>query len=235
MAVLSCIIGSLVFILFIFIAYSKDLVDTRDIKDDVLGAQSDLQEKEAELLRLKQELRENNEFLVDKKVPSPDELLRRKQESEELTRRLAELGAERERLLEMIANLESKNRDRSAELDDLKKKAAMLSASRTVAVTVRKQSQKGLETPIYVECRLNEAMIWPAAVAIPVLEDGVKDATFEEWLTASGLEVPSKYVIFLIRTDGVSVFDKLRRLSEASGWAVGYEPVLDEWELFFGG
>lgn len=56
MAVLSCIIGALPFLLFIFIGHSKDLVHTSEIKKDMLGSKTDLEEKEAELKR-------RNEFL----------------------------------------------------------------------------------------------------------------------------------------------------------------------------
>ena len=230
MAVLSCIIGALAFLLFIFIAHSKDLVDTSEIKKEILGSKSQVELTEAELERLKEQLRKDNEFLADKEIP---EMRDRSAELADLERRLAELMQEKERLQLLLAKREEPDRERRSELDDLLRKAAMLKASRSVVAEVKHAKSSDLSKPIYIECRANEAVVWPVGTVVAIAQGELDAASFEDWLSAGGVSVPSNYVIFLIRPSGIATFDVLRDLSEKSGFKVGYEPVLDEWELFF--
>ncbi len=230
MAVLSCIIGSLAFILFIFIAHSKDLVDTSAIEKEILGSKSQVELKEAELLRLEEQLQKDSEFLADKEIPEMKDL---SAELAELQRRLAQLEREKERLQTLLARREKPDEKRLSELDDLRKKAAMLKASRSVVAEVRHSQAPGLSKPIYVECRENEAVVWPVGTVVAMAQGELDAASFEDWLSSSGVKAPGNYVVFLIRPSGIATFDVLRDLSEMSGFKVGYEPILEQWELFF--
>jgi len=230
MAVLSCIIGSLAFVLFIFIAHSKDLVNTPQIEKEILGSKRQVDLKEAELLRLKEQLRKDSEFLIDKEIP---EINDHSAELADLAQRLAELEREKERLKTLLARREKPDRERLSELDDLRKKAAMLKASRSVVAEVKRAQAPGLLDPIYVECRENEAVVWPIGTVVTMAKRELDAASFEDWLSSADVDLPGNYVIFLIRPSGIATFDALRDLSEKSGFKVGYEPVLNEWELFF--
>ncbi len=231
MAVLSCIIGALAFLLFIFIAHSKDLVDTSEIEKEILGSKSQVELTEAELKRLKEQLQKDNEFLIDKDISKMED---RDTKLEDLERLLAELEREKERLQLLLARREEPDRERQLELDDLRKKAIMLKASRSVVAKVKHEKPPGgLAKPIYIECREKEVVVWPVGTVVAMAQSGLDAASFENWLSAVGVSFPGKYVIFLIRPSGIATFDVLRGLSEKSGFKVGYEPVLDEWELFF--
>lgn len=230
MAVLSCIIGSLAFVLFLFIAHSKDLVDTTQIEKEILGSKSQTELKKEELLRLEEQLQRDSEFLADKEIP---EMKDRSEELAELQRRLAELELERKRVKTLLAQREKPDQDRRSELDDLRKKAAMLKASRSVLAEVKHSQAPGLSKPIYVECRENEAIVWPAGTVIAMAQEQPEVASFEDWLSTAGVKAQGDYFVFLIRPSGIATFDVLRDLSEKSGFKVGYEPMLEDWELFF--
>ncbi|MBN2209171.1 MAG: hypothetical protein JW759_07735 [Candidatus Coatesbacteria bacterium] len=233
MAVLSCIIGALSFVLFIFIAHSKELVDTSEIKKDIFGSKRQVELKEAELLRLKEQLERDNRYLSDRQMPQPSDQRDVKAELADLEQQLAELEREKERLQTLLATREKPDEARRSELDDLRRKAAMLKASRSVVAEVRHAQAPGLAKPIYVECRANEAVVWPVGRVVAMAHGALGGVSFQDWLSAAGVESPGDYVVFLIRPSGIATFDALRGLSEKSGFKVGYEPVLEEWELFF--
>jgi len=230
MAVLSCIIGSLAFVLFIFIAHSKDLVDTSAIEKEILGSQEQVELREAELLRLEEQLQKDSEFLAHKEIP---EIKDRSAELADLEQRLAELEREKERLRALLARREKPDEKRLSELDDLRRKAAMLKASRSVVAEVKHTQAPDLSKPIYVECRENEAVVWPVGTVVAMAESELDAASFADWLSAADVKPPADYVVFLIRPSGIATFDVLRDLSEKSGFKVGYEPILEQWELFF--
>lgn len=234
MAVLSCIIGALAFILFIFIAHSKDLVDSSEIEKDILGAQDSLKDKEAEFKRLTELLEEQRESLADKQMPPPEELESQKDKLAQLKSEVPDLASENKRLETVFAKLDRANREQAIELETLRKKASMLKASRSVIATINKDTKSGPSGPLFVECGASGATIWPNGVVAGVSQEGPEQASFAEWLSNAGAEVSDKYVVFLVRPEGIATFDRLRKLSEAEGWQVGYEPVLPEWEIFFG-
>jgi len=233
MAVLSCIIGALSFVLFIFIAHTKELVNTSDIEKNILGSKRQVELKEAELLQLKEQLERDNQFLADKQIPPAEDRGDVEAKLAELDRQLLEREREKERLQTLLATREEADEKRLSELDDLRRKAAMLKASRSVVAEVKHTQAPGLAKPIYVECRANEAVVWPVGRVVAMAHGAPNAASFEDWLSAAGVERPGDYVVFLIRPSGIATFDALRGLSEKSGFKVGYEPVLEEWELFF--
>ncbi|HUT02318.1 MAG TPA: hypothetical protein VM163_00305 [bacterium] len=234
MAVLTCTIGSLVFLLFIFIAHSKDLVDTSKIENDILGSRSQLATKQKELKQLKEQIATDRHFLAEQAIPLPKEQVQQQTKLEELERLLVELERRKEHLQVLLARRKQPDQKLISELKDLRTKAAMLKASRSVLTTVKHPSESAtLPKPVYIECRADEAVIWPAGKVVPMTDKELRASSFEAWLSAAGVNAPGNYVVLLVRPSGIATFDKLRELSESSGLKVGYEPVLKEWEVFF--
>ncbi len=234
MAVLACTIGALAFLLFVFIAHSKDLVDASKIKNDILGSRSQLTTKQKELKQLKEQIAQDRRFLAEKAIPLPKEQVQQQTKLEELERLLVELERSKEHLQVLLARRKQPDQKLTSELEDLRTKAAMLKASRSVLATVKHSSESAtLPKPVYIECCANEAVIWPAGKAVPMTDKELRASSLEAWLSTAGIKAPGNYVVLLVRPSGIATFDKLRELSESSGCKVGYEPVLEEWEFFF--
>ena len=98
---------------------------------------------------------------------------------------------------------------------------------------VERLAPQGQSRPLYVECREKEAVVWPEGTVVEAVSGELEAGSFKEWLLSAGVNYPGDHVIFLIRPSGIATFDVLRDLSERSGLKVGYEPVLEHWELFF--
>ncbi|MBN1594164.1 MAG: hypothetical protein JW941_13045 [Candidatus Coatesbacteria bacterium] len=229
MAVLSCIIGALAFILFIFIAHSKDLVDTSQIEDEILGSKDKLELKKEQMERLKEQLLKDREFLANRKIP---ELKDRRRELEELRQKVAALEKKEKEFEMRLVKEDTTDQVRESELDELRKKATMIKASRSVVAEVKHAGS--VETlPIYIECRENEAVVWPAGKSVTMADKNIEEKSLDEWLEHAGVPKHGNYVVFLIRPSGIATFESLRAISENSEFKVGYEPVLNEWELFF--
>ncbi|RLC45753.1 MAG: hypothetical protein DRH70_06890 [Candidatus Coatesbacteria bacterium] len=234
MSLLACTIGALSFLLFIFVTYSKDLVDTSKIKKDILGSKSQFAAKQKQLKQLKEQIAQDSRFLADQAIPPPTERLQQRAKLDKLEHSIVQLERKKEHLQVLLARRKQPDQKLTSELEDLRMKAAMLKASRFVLATVKRSSESAaLPEPIYVECCATEAVIWPADKTVPMTDKRFAATSFEAWLSAAGINPPGKYVVFLVRPSGIATFNKLRELSERSGFKVGYEPVLKDWEIFF--
>ena len=233
LAVLACVIGSMAFLLFIFVAYSKDLVDTSKIKEEVLASRSLQEEKREELTHLDRLLQAYQEQLSGKVVPEPQQLLEARTRLTRLQSQAAEISLRRERLLARLKKDQAVLEKLKARIEPLEVQARLKRTGRPVAVFVEHKKRPGLPAPLFVECGRDTAVVWPEGKAIEVPQREARSVSFGDWLVRNGAFAGSGYVVFLVRPEGIAVFSVLRAMAEASGWKVGYEPVLSQWELFF--
>lgn len=91
----------------------------------------------------------------------------------------------------------------------------------------------GGKTPVFVECHGDHLVIHPERTEQPLATLELPGSPFQrlvERLDASDRE----YAFFTIYPEGIEAFLQARNVIEARGLDLGYEPMLDGWQLDLG-
>jgi hypothetical protein len=93
-----------------------------------------------------------------------------------------------------------------------------------VEQAIERTPQGSSKVPVYVECRRDDILVHPDRVAIPVAEI----ANGQAWsllLDAIERDRATRYLILLVRPDGLETFKLARQSAAARDLDLGYEPV----------
>lgn len=94
------------------------------------------------------------------------------------------------------------------------------------------------KSPIYVECRAEGLRIYPdnPAADTPIHVDRFNiTSPTGPWaeLVSRLSRAPNRYLLLLVRSDGIKVFHEARESVSGTGIDVGYEPLFGKGEVLF--
>ena len=101
-------------------------------------------------------------------------------------------------------------------------------ANPDIAINMDGQTEK---TPVFVECR-EDHMVLPADQLTESLDQAsAPDSAFQRLIDYVAADAANRYVIVFVYPQGITCFQQARSIIENRKLDIGYEPVLEGWQL----
>lgn len=88
-------------------------------------------------------------------------------------------------------------------------------------------------TPSYVECRSHEVQLHPDGPVVSAEALALGDSLFHDLLSELDRYSREKYLVLLVRPDGIDTFEKCLSAAEARGLSLGKDALLPGGRLIF--
>jgi hypothetical protein len=87
--------------------------------------------------------------------------------------------------------------------------------------------------PVFIECHGDRLVIHPQGREVPLERMEEESSPFLELIDRLALNREREYVIFAVYPDGIRCFGNGRRMAEQREIDLGFEPMLQGWQLRF--
>jgi hypothetical protein len=115
---------------------------------------------------------------------------------------------------------------------------ALLSATNPVVRLTRAETAAAnrpardvTKQPVFVECHEDRLVIHPRGQEVSLEQMAAASSPFIQLMDRLAARREREYVIFAVYPDGISCFQSGRKLAERQGIDLGFEPMLEGWQL----